>query len=105
MSEQEENVVNVKILERAYRIKCHPEQMADLEEAARYVSEQMRKIRQSSNVMSTDRVAIVTALNLCNELLLAKKQHNNALNSVKERFSKLIHHIDNTLAEKSSTAV
>jgi len=93
----DENVVNVKILERSYRIKCPPEQVAELEEAARYLNEQMRKVRQSSNVMSTDRVAVVTALNLTNEFLRAKKQGGTELTTIKQKLVALNHTLDKAL--------
>ncbi len=100
-----ENIIEVKILDRGYRIKCPTDKAQDLQEAARHVDEQMRKVRQSGTVMSTDRVAVVAALNVCHELLALQKQKNNHIDIMFERIQNLQSRIENALAEEQHTAV
>ena len=71
-----ENIIAIKVLDRTYNIKCPSEEAHELQESARYVDEQMRKIRQGGSITSTDRIAVVAALNICQQYLGLKKQQN-----------------------------
>lgn len=100
-----DNVISIKILERIYKIKCPPEEAHDLQEAARYVDEQMRKIRQSGNITNTDRIAVVVALNICHELFTLKKQKNNYIDTMSQRIQELQHRIQKFLAAEEEITV
>lgn len=100
-----ENIIAIKILDRTYNIKCLPEEAQDLQESARYVDEQMRKLRQSSSITNTDRIAVVTALNICHELLVLKKQQNQCIDSMNERIHDMQQRIQNYLAATDDVAV
>lgn len=103
MSEVEN--VSVRILDRDYKIKCLPEQASELKESALYVDEQMKKARQSTSVNSTERMAILTALNICHELILLKKQKSDYLDAMHERIQALQERIENSLAATDEVAV
>lgn len=100
-----ESVIAVKVLDRTYKIKCRPEQAQELQESARYLDEQMKKIMQSSNINSVDRVAIVAALNICHELMLMKKQKNDVIESMHKRIADLHQRIQNFLSTDEKVAV
>ena len=68
------NIVTVKVLDRLYKVKCPPDQAQGLYDAADAVSLQMRNVRQTGHISTTERVAVVTALNLCYELIQLKKE-------------------------------
>ena len=101
----QENVVTIKILDRLYKIKCSPKEAHDLQESAQYVDEQMRKIRQFGHVTSTDRVAVVAALNIYNELLQLKKQKNQCIDLTNQRIIELQRRIAAKLAEEDTIVV
>jgi len=61
--------VTVRILDREYQIACREDEREDLLKAAEFVHEQMREVRSRGNVIGTDRVAVMTALNIAHELL------------------------------------
>ncbi len=94
-----ENVITIKILERFYKIKCSPQESIELQEAAQYLDEQMRRVRQSGPVSSPDRMAIVVALNIYCELLRLRKQKNQSIDNITQRISELQRKIDASLAE------
>ena len=100
-----ENIIAIKIMDRIYKIKCRPEEAIELEEAARHVDNQMRKARQNSNINSTDRVAVITALNVCHEFILLKKQKNNYIANMENRIQTLQNKIQNYLASEEEVAV
>ena len=58
----------VRILEKEFRVSCSPNQELALRDAALYLDRQMRKIRQSGKVIGLDRICVMAALNITNEL-------------------------------------
>lgn len=102
---QQESVITVKILDRLYKIKCSAKEAIDLHEAANYVDDQMRKIRQAGHITSLDRLAVVTALNIYSELIHLKKQKNQCIDSMNQRIIDLQRRIEEALAEKEQTVV
>ena len=73
--------------------------------SARYVDEQMRKVRQAGLSMNTDRVAVVTALNISHELLLLKQEQNNTAQTLKQRVGDLRERVKNFLGTEEEIAV
>lgn len=66
--------VKVNILDRDFMVAAPPGQQAELRESARQLDARMRDVRDGGRVVGTDRIAIVTALNLMHELLEAQAQ-------------------------------
>jgi cell division protein ZapA len=77
MSEREVARVSVRILEKEYFVACPYEERADLLDSAEYLNGKMKEIRDSGKVVGLDRIAVMAALNLANELikLKAKDRH------------------------------
>lgn len=105
MSHAEDNILAITILDRSYKIKCPPDQAQELQASAHYVDEQMRKIQKASNINSAERVAIVTALNICHELMQLQKQKNNYIDVMNQRIQDLQHRIENFLATNEEITV
>lgn len=101
----EQNIISVKILDRSYKIKCPPEQAQALQKAANYVNEQIRKIRQTVNINSTEHITIVTALNICHELMQLRKQKNNYIDVMNQRIQNLQRRIENFLETNEEITV
>lgn len=67
--------VTVRILDKEYVIACREEERHGLLICAQQVDKRMREIRQSGRVIGTDRIAVLTALNLAHELLEQRRTH------------------------------
>lgn len=65
--------VSVRILEKEYQVACPVDERSDLLDAAEYLNTKMREIRDSGSVMGLDRIAVMAALNISNELLRVKQ--------------------------------
>lgn len=65
--------VSVRILEKEYQVACPIEERTDLLDAAEYLNGKMREIRDTGSVLGLDRIAVMAALNLANELLKVKR--------------------------------
>jgi cell division protein ZapA len=68
--------VSVRILEKEYFVACPHEERAALLDAAEYLNARMREIRDTGKVVGLDRVAVMAALNLANELLHIRDQES-----------------------------
>ena len=99
------DVIDIKILDRVYKIKCTSEEARELQDSAQYLDEQMRKVRQSGSIMNTDRIAVVTALNICHELLQLKQEQTQITQIVKQRVRDLGERVKNFLGTEEEIAV
>ena len=61
--------VTVSILDKDYQVSCQAYEVPALQRSAEYLDKKMREMRENSNVFGLDRVAVMAALNLTNELL------------------------------------
>ena len=66
--------VGVRILDKEYFIVCPPEERADLLKAAAFLNDKMKEIRESGKILGIDRVAVIAALNMANELVKLRGQ-------------------------------
>ena len=101
----DQNLISIKILDRNYQIKCPSDQAQALQEAATYVEEEMRKIRQTVNINNIERIAVVTALNICHELMQVRKQKNSYIDVMNQRIQDLQCRIENFLETNKKVAV
>ncbi len=65
--------VKVSIMQREFTVACDDEETAGLIEAAAYLDKQMRTISEGSQILGTDRCAIMAGLNITHSLLQLKK--------------------------------
>lgn len=61
--------VTVRILEKEYHVACPADEKPALLASAELLNKKMREIRDTGKVVGLDRVAVMAALNLANELL------------------------------------
>jgi cell division protein ZapA len=85
MSTTEPARVSVRILEKEFFVACPHDERAALLDAAEFLNGRMREIRDSGKVVGLDRVAVMVALNLANELLRIREQGSQASSSTVAR--------------------
>jgi cell division protein ZapA len=61
--------IEVRILERSFRIACSEDEKADLLKAVEYLDHKMREIQDGGKAVGVERIAIMAALNITHELL------------------------------------
>ena len=66
--------LDVLILGREYRIACADDERDALMLAVSHVDARMREIRDAGKVTAIDRIAVMAALNMANELLRERKE-------------------------------
>lgn len=72
------SALSLKILDKELKVSCPPEQAERLTEAARLLDTRMREIREQAKAASADRVALMAALNLANDLIQARQEQAGA---------------------------
>jgi cell division protein ZapA len=89
--------VTIRILEKEYQVACPPEEKSSLVASAELLNSKMREIRDSGKVVGLDRVAVMAALNLANELLKAQGQDADLKSIVGARLRAMREHLDSAL--------
>lgn len=69
--------LTVRILDKDYLVGCPEGEEKALLRSARHVDEKMKEIRKAGKVVGTDRIAVMTALNLAHEMLNTSHQVEN----------------------------
>jgi cell division protein ZapA len=96
MSENQARV-SVRILEKEYQIACPVEERSSLLDSAEFLNSKMREIRDSGKVIGLDRIAVIAALNLANELLRLRNRDHNLETEVGGRLRILRERVESAL--------
>ena len=91
--------ISVDILDREYQFACEPGEREALKAAAIYLDERMRAIKDAGRLMALERIAVMTALNLSDELLKMQKTEKHRQENVDNRIRMLVNELDDALDE------
>ncbi len=100
MSPSEPARVSVRIMEKEFVVACPHEERSALLDSAEFLNTRMREIRDSGKVVGLDRIAVMAALNLANELLQLKQREAQLETELAGRVRSLRERVESTL-EKS----
>lgn len=101
MSAKKENALDVLILDREFRVACPDDEKTELLEAVTYLDKKMREIRDAGKIASTERIAIMAALNIAHELLTTKLGGGFDMGDYKRRMQSMQTTIDEALADQN----
>lgn len=101
MSNESSKPVAVRILDKEYPIACPQGEEHQLLAAARLLDERMKDIRRSGKVIGTERIAVLTALNLAHELLANQQHEGQQADAVGRRVRTLRERVEAALNETS----
>ena len=93
------NTLTVSILDRDFRINCPANSQHELTSAAQFLDDKMREIRAASHgsgqVLGTDRIAVIAALNIAHQLQQLQNQQTQLsleLERIDERLDEALAH-------------
>ena len=69
--------INITILDKEYLITCDDNEKEMLRSSVDYLNDKMTEMKNSGSVIGTERIAVMTALNVVNELLTYKKENQD----------------------------
>jgi cell division protein ZapA len=94
---QDQARVSVRIMEKEYVIACPYEERTALLDTAEFLNSRMREVRDSGKVVGLDRIAVMVALNLANELLRLKNQDTRLENEASGRIRALRERVEGAI--------
>ncbi|MGI9233656.1 MAG: cell division protein ZapA [Woeseiaceae bacterium] len=90
--------VSVRILDKEYQVACPPHERTDLLDSAEVLNEKMREIRDSGRIVGLDRIAVMAALNMANELLHAQARDQELEGGISSRLKSISDRVDHVLS-------
>lgn len=91
--------VTVRILDKEYQVACPPGEHDALLESARLLHNAMKEIRDTGRIVGLERIAIMAALNLANELRAARTDQEETVAAVHSRLQSLSDRADRALED------
>jgi cell division protein ZapA len=89
--------VSIKILGKEYQVACPIEEKAALLASAELLNKKMQDIRNSGKVLGLDRVAVMAALNMANELIKRTDEDRQLKDIVDLRIRAMRERLDSAL--------
>ena len=99
MSEDRVTRVSVRLLDREYQVACPADERSDLLDSAEYLDTKMREVRDGGKVVGLDRIAVIAALNLSNELIKVRKHGTVVEGDLGARLKSLRERVETALAK------
>jgi cell division protein ZapA len=91
--------INISILDKDYKVACPVGEQAALIESAKYLDSKMREVRDSGSIIGAERIAVITALNMANELLNASSEKIDVDSAITPRLKSLESKISKVLQQ------
>jgi len=90
--------VSVRILDKEYQVACPADERTDLLDSAEILNAKMREIRDTGRIVGLDRIAVMAALNMANDLIHAKARDQELEGSISDRLKMISDRVDNVLS-------
>ena len=101
---KEERVVEIKVFGQTFSVKTDAEE-DHLQAVARYVNEKMEEVLKKTKSVSTLNVAILTALNIADDLLKEKEQRKALVKEVAVKSKDLVDKINMRMVGKEAKKI
>ena len=95
---QQISQVSVRILDKEYQVACPAEERTDLLDSAEILNNKMREIRDSGRIVGLDRIAVMAALNMANDLLHAKARDQQLEGDFSQRLKLISDRVETALS-------
>ena len=89
--------VSVRILDKEYQVACPASERTDLLDSAEALNAKMLEIRDSGRIVGIDRIAVMAALNMANDLLHAQARDLTLDGDVSSRLKLISERVESVL--------
>lgn len=89
--------VSVRILDKEYQVACPANERTNLLDSAEVLNKKMREIRDSGRIVGLDRIAVMAALNMANDLIHANERDQLLEGGISNRLKIISDRVDNVL--------
>ena len=97
MNEQSTSV-QVKIMDKEYQVNCPPSDKEALIKSARYLDENMSKIKGRGNIHGVEKIAVMAALNITHDMLRKNRLINETRHATAQQVQGIETKIDSAIA-------
>jgi cell division protein ZapA len=91
--------VSVRILDKEYQVACPASERTDLLDSAEILNAKMLEIRDNGRVVGLDRIAVMAALNMANDLLHAQARDRLLEGDLSGRLKIISERVESVLGE------
>ena len=92
--------VSVRILDKEYQVACPANERTDLLDSAEVLNTKMLEIRDSGRIVGIDRIAVIAALNMANDLLHAQARDRTLDGDVSSRLKLISDRVESVLGTR-----
>jgi cell division protein ZapA len=89
--------VSVRILDKEYQVACPASERTELLDSAEVLDAKMREIQNTGRIVGLDRIAVMAALNMANDLLRAQARDRELDGDVSSRLKDISDRVDSAL--------
>jgi cell division protein ZapA len=93
--------VSVRILDKEYQVACPASERTNLLDSAEILNAKMREIRDGGRVVGLDRIAVMAALNMANDLIHANARDQELEGGISNRLKIISDRVDHVLSHSS----
>ena len=90
--------VSVRILDKEYQVACPANERTELLDSAEELNSRMRDIQDTGRVVGLDRIAVMAALNMANELLRARARDRELDGDLSHRLKNITNRVESVLS-------
>ena len=91
--------VSVRILDKEYQVACPANERTNLLDSTEILNTKMREIRDSGRIVGLDRIAVMAALNMANDLIQANARDQELEGGISNRLKVISDRVDNVLSD------
>ena len=95
---EESTSVQVKIMDKEYQVNCPPSDKEALIKSARYLDENMSKIKGRGNIHGVEKIAVMAALNIPHDMLRKNRLINETRHATAQQVQGIETKIDSAIA-------
>ena len=89
--------VTIRILDKEYQVACTPEERNALLDSAELLNARMKDIRDRGRVVGLERIAVMAALNIANDLLRSQEKGDGLESKAKAKVRAMRERVEGAL--------
>ncbi|MFD2632157.1 cell division protein ZapA [Idiomarina piscisalsi] len=94
--------MDIKLLERNYKVACPVGQESALQQAADALNQRLQETKESTQLTNVEQIAVMTALNLCHEWIQDQNEQSAKTAKLEEKIQLLQATIEQAMSEQRS---
>ncbi len=87
----------IEILGKQYPVRCSETEVNSLQMAAKLLNQKMSEVQESGKAINLERIAIITALNMANQLLQTDNQKSSVMQKINQRLTSMQNKLESAL--------